>query len=247
MSAWSNVSASNALAERAHRLERAEIRKQREEREEQEKAARGWELYQLKIAEEHKYITIKEAYSLTGGVEIWKRLAKHGILLRETFMIKYNSKLSDDEFVEKATELRCDYCHEIRNKSTELRCADCRVSRDKAAEKESELRHEQERERVVELRRYYCSEKAEKKKQKEEQEKERLEAESKLSPEEREALEAKRKEIIRLQEEEKNKYITFKEAQTFLGGYKRWKKLAQKGILLRETFMIDQDKDKIKN
>ena len=236
MSAWSNVSASNALAERAHRLERAEIRKQREEREEQEKAARGWELYQLKIAEEHKYITIKEAYSLTGGIEIWTSLAKHGILLRETFMIKYNSKLSNDEFVEKATELRCDHCHEIRNKSTELRCADCRVSRDKAAEKESELRHEQERERVAELRRYYCREKEEKKRQ----EKERLEAETKLSPEEREALETKR-------EEEKNKYITCDEARKLHGGGQIWKRLAkqkickelaEQGILLREEFMI---------
>jgi hypothetical protein len=239
MSAWSNVSASNALAERTHRLERAEIRKQREEREEQEKAARGWELYKLKIAEEHKYITIKEADSLTGGIEIWTSLAKHGILLRETFMIKYNSKLSNDEFVEKATELRCDHCHEIRNKSTELKCADCRVSRDKAAEKESELRREQERERVAELRRYYCREKEEKKRQ----EKERLEAEAKLSPEEREereALEAKR-------EEEKNKYITCDEARKLSGGveiWKRlakqkiWKSLAEQGILLREEFMI---------
>ena len=217
----------------------AEIKKQREEREEQEKArqeAEMWELYQLKIAEEHKYITIKESDSLTGGIEIWTSLAKHGILLRETFMIKYNSKLSDDEFVEKATELRCDHCHEIRNKSTELRCADCRVSRDKAAEKKSELRREQERERVAELRRYYCREKAEKKKQKEE----RLEAETKLSPEEREALEAER-------EEEKNKYITCDQARKFPGGGEIWKRLAKQkickelakqGILLREEFMI---------
>jgi hypothetical protein len=63
-------------------------------------------------------------------------------------MIKYDSKLSDDEFI---------------NKSTELKCADCRVSRDKAAEKKSELRHTQERERVAELRRNCCRQKAEKK------------------------------------------------------------------------------------
>ena len=238
LSAWSELFLSYRAAELNHKRNMAEIRKQREEREEreeQEKAARGWELYQLKIAEEHKYITIKEADRFTRGVEIWTSLAKHGILLRETFMIKYNSKLSDDEFVKKATELRCDHCHEIRNKSTELRCADCRVSRDKAAEKESELRHEQEREEKKELTRYYCSEKAEKKRQ----EKERLEAEAKLSPEEREALEAKR-------EEEKNKYITCDEARKLSGGgqiWKRlakqgiWKSLAEQGILLREEFM----------
>ena len=235
MSAWSDLFLAYRSAELNHKRNMAEIRKQREEREEQEKAAREWELYELRQAEKHKYITIKEADSLTGGIEIWTSLAKHGILLRETFMIKYNSKLSDDEFVEKATELRCDHCHEIRNKSTELRCADCRVSRDKAAEKKSELIYEQERERVAELRRYYCREKEEKKRQ----EKERLEAEAKLSPEEREALEAKR-------EEEKNRYITCDEARKFPGGVEIWKRLAKQkkckelakqGILFREEFM----------
>ena len=169
MSAWSELFSANILAERAHRLKIAEIFRQKEEQEKAKQEARMWELYKLKRAEEHKYITIKEADSFTEGVKIWTSLAKHGILLRETFMIKYNSKLSDDEFVEKATELRCDHCHEIRNKLTELRCADCRVSRDKAAEKESELRREQEREKVADLRRYHCREKAEIRKQKEEQ------------------------------------------------------------------------------
>lgn len=236
VSPWSQLLLSNILAQHAHHHKIAEIRIQKREQEESRQEAIMWELYKLKRAEEHKYITIKEADSFTEGVKIWTSLAKHGILLRETFMMKYNSKLSDDEFVEKATELRCDHCHEIRNKSTELRCADCRVSRDKAAEKESELRREQEREKVADLRRYYCSEKAEKKRQ----EKERLEAEAKLSPEEREALEAKR-------EEEKNKYITCDEARKLPGGgqiWKRlakqgiWKSLAEQGILLREEFMI---------
>ena len=240
MSAWSELFSANILAERAHRLKIAEIFRQKEEQEKAKQEAIIMEFFELEKAKKHKYITIKEAHSFTGGVEIWTSLAKHGILLRETFMIKYNSKLSDDEFVEKATELRCDHCHEIRNKSTELRCADCRVSRDKAAEKESELRREQEREKVAELRRYHCREKAEIRKQKEEQEKAILEAEAKLSPEEREALEAKR-------EEEKNKYITCDEARKLPGGVEIWKRLAkqkickelaEQGILLREEFMI---------
>jgi hypothetical protein len=97
------------------------------------------------------------------------------------------------------------------------------------------LRCIQEREEKKELTRVHCREKAEKTKQKEE----RLEAETKLSPEEREALEAKR-------EEEKNKYITCDQARKLSGGVEIWKRLAKQkiwkeqakqGILFREEFM----------
>ena len=76
------------------------------------------------------------------------------------------------------------------------------------------------------LRRAHCREKAEIRKYKEEQEKARLEAEAKLSPEEREALEAKRKEIIRLREENEHKYISFEQACDMYAG-NLWKRLKQ--------------------
>lgn len=92
------------------------------------------------------------------------------------------------------------------------------------------------------LRRAYCREKAEIKRYREEQEKARLEAEAKLSPEEREALEAKRKEIIRLQKEEKNKYICYKEACDIRAGH-LWKRLKQPySDVLRADLMALKDK-----
>ena len=89
------------------------------------------------------------------------------------------------------------------------------------------------------LRRAYCREKAEIRK---EQEKARLEAEAKLSPEEREAQEAKRKEIIRLREENERKYISFNQACDIRAGH-LWKRLKQPGSdVLRADLMALKEK-----